>query len=341
MIQQIEPSRYAEWDEWVGAQPGATCYQLACWAEVAKEYRLTAIMLGSRPYAGGPLRGVLPVFVVPRPFRRYLTTGIFGAYGPLLADDDETRLELVMAARHLTERLHGRYFHFKGLGDAAPPPTLVRRDVWQTAMLSLDGGPTQVWARFKSSIRAAVRQARRAGLVLRTGPQLLPAFYDVLAANMRRKGSPIYGMGFMRALLRGFGSRADILTLWLGERPIAGALVLAHAGVAYVPFASSRAEHFRLRPNNLLYWHVIEHACAAGLDTLDFGSSLIGSSTFAFKLHWGAEPRPLPSYVYAPGGRAPRLDNASAGIQTGMALWRKLPRGFADTLGPWVCRYMV
>ncbi len=341
MIEQVESSRYPEWDEWVSAHPGATCYQLSCWAEVARAYRLTAILLASRAYHGGGLRGVLPLFVVPRPFRRYLTTGIFGAYGPLLADGEAARDELVRAACLLTSSLGGRYLHVKGLDDIEAPPGLERRDVWQTAMLDLSGGPERVWAGFKSSIRAAVRQARRAGLELREGLEHLPAFYEVLAANMLRKGSPIYGMEFMRALARGFGDRARVLTLWLDDRPISGALLIAHAGVAYVPFASSLAEHFRLRPNNLLYWHVIERACADGLHALDFGTSLIGSSSFDFKLHWGAVPRAVPSYVWAPRGRTPRLDPGGTGVRAGMQLWTRLPRRFADSLGPWVCRYMV
>jgi FemAB-related protein (PEP-CTERM system-associated) len=341
VIEPLAELEYPAWDAYVDAHPAATCYHLSGWAEVARAYRLSTRMLAAREGAGGPLRGVLPLFVIPRPFRRYVTNGIFGAYGAVLADDDAILAALVDEAKRFTTVERARYLHLKWLGDEARPPGLTRRDVWQTAVLALDGGSSAVWGRFKSSIRAAIRQAQRARLELRAGDAELPAFYDVLAANMRRKGAPIYGLEFMKAMLDAFDGQAEVLTLWHEGRPISGAMTLAYRGVLYVPFASSRAETFRLRPNNLLYWSAIERACELGLHTLDFGTSLIGQSTFAFKLHWGATPRAVPSYLYTPHGRQPRIDAGGAGVRMGVRLWQRLPRGFADALGPWVSRFMV
>ena len=42
---------------------------------------MRAPFLVAREAAGGPIRGVLPLFVVRRPFGAYLTSGMFGAYG--------------------------------------------------------------------------------------------------------------------------------------------------------------------------------------------------------------------------------------------------------------------
>ena len=341
VIEPVAELEYPAWDAYVDVHPAATCYHLSGWAEVARVYRLQVRMLAAREGPGGPVRGVLPLFVIPRPFSRYVTNAIFGAYGEVLADREDIAAALVAEAQRFTVRERARYLQLKWLGDDTAPPGLTRRDVSRIALLSLEGGSEAVWGRFKSSIRAAIRQARRAGLELRAGPSQLSAFYDVLAANMRRKGSPIYGLEFMRAMLDAFDGRIHVLTLWHEGRPISGAMTLAYRGVLYVPFASSRAETFKLRPNNLLYWHAIEHACGLGLHTLDFGTSLIGQSTFAFKLHWGAKPRPAPSYLYSPGGQQPRIDPSGAAIQAGTRLWRTLPRPFADALGPLVSRFMV
>jgi lipid II:glycine glycyltransferase (peptidoglycan interpeptide bridge formation enzyme) len=170
--------------------------------------------------------------------------------------------------------------------------------VWTTAILPLAGGADAVWRGFRSSIRAAVRQARRFGLTCRSGQGELAGFYDVLAENMRRKGAPIYGRRFLAGVLEQFGASAGVVTVWLDGRVIAGALTLTHGDVAYVPFASARPASFPKRPNNLLYWHVIERACAAGLAWLDFGTSLKGASTLAFKLGWGARLVPTPSFLH-------------------------------------------
>jgi hypothetical protein len=202
MIEAMAPSMNAEWDAYVDRHPLSTCYHLSGWGVVAERaYGLRARLLISRAGPGLPVRGGLPLFVVPRPFHRYVTTGIFGAYGPILADDAAAAEELVHEARRFTDRERAKYLHIKALDGGPVPSGMTPRHVWSTAMLSLAGGQERVWKGFKSSIRAAVRQALRAGITLRSGHGELDAFYDVLAENMHRKGSPIYGRRLMREIL--------------------------------------------------------------------------------------------------------------------------------------------
>jgi FemAB-related protein (PEP-CTERM system-associated) len=337
---ELSPELCTEWDAYVATKPNATAHHLSAWMTIAERaYHLRARLVVARD--DGAIRGILPLVSVPRPLGHYLTTGLFGAYGPVLADHPEIADELLAAARRITDTDDARYLHVKALGEGSTPRGFTRRDLWVTAKLPLDGGPGRVWSSFRCSIRAAVRQALRAGLTMRTGHDQLDAFYDVLAENMHRKGSPIYGRRFMSALLEAFGARAPVVTLWRDGMPISGAITLAHGGVAYVPFASSRAAYFRLRPNNLLYWRIIERACEAGLGVLDFGTSLRGASCLAFKLGWGAVTEPVPSYLYVRSRAAPAIAPDSRAVGAGVALWKILPRPVADVLGPEICRVMV
>jgi FemAB-related protein (PEP-CTERM system-associated) len=346
MIERLEghdPRDVAAWDEYVARSPGATCHHRYAWRPIAERvYRLETAALVSRPRPGGAIRGVLPLFVVPRPFRRYVTTGMFGAYGPILADDDETRRELLQAACRYTEQIGAQLFHAKILGEPPDAHGLFRQDLWVTARLDLTGGVDALWRRLRKSIRAAVRQAERCGLSVRWGRGAASDFYDVLAENMHRKGSPIYGRALLEAILDAFGDAADVATVWVDGRAIGGALTIAFDGTMYVPFASSRASAFRLRPNNLLYFRVAERAAALGLSGLDFGSSPRGTTTLDFKLHWGAVTVPITSLVHVPGAqKAPSVDASSPAIQAGVRLWKRLPRAVADALGPHVSRLMV
>jgi serine/alanine adding enzyme len=342
MIELLPRAACAEWDAYVDRHPEATCYHRSAWTIVAERaYGLRVRRLVSRAGPGWPVRGVLPLIVVPRPLHRYITTGIFGAYGAILVDGAAAEAELIAEARRITDEERACYLHIKALGDGPAPFGMRRKDVWVTAMLSLEGGAERVWKRFRSSIRAAIRQGLRFGFSLRGGTEELPSFYDVLAENMHRKGAPIYGKKLLSEILETFGDQADIVTLWADDRPVSGALILAFNGVMYVPFASSRAAYLRGRPNNLLYWRIIERACAAGLKTLDFGSSLRGTSALAFKLGWGASILPVASYVYARTRQEPRLDPSAKAVQAGIRLWRRLPRSLADAAGPWVCRFMA
>ena len=72
----------------------------------------------------------------------------------------------------------------------------------------------------------------------------LPAFYDVLAENMHRKGTPIYGIAMMRAIVDALGDRAEVVTLALDGRAVSGAIVLTFRDTVYVPFCSSRPSSF-------------------------------------------------------------------------------------------------
>ena len=66
----------ADWDEYVAHHPRATMYHLHAWKTVAERvYGMHAPFLVARDTAGGPIRGVLPLVRVPRPFAAYLTTG--------------------------------------------------------------------------------------------------------------------------------------------------------------------------------------------------------------------------------------------------------------------------
>jgi FemAB-related protein (PEP-CTERM system-associated) len=348
VIELASGARCAEHDAYVdGHQGGATCYHLSLWTDVvARAYRVRTLRVVSRAASGARIRGVLPLYVVPRPFGRYVTTGPFGAYGPLLADDDAAAHELLDAARGVTERAGAGYLHIKALGDRPAPRGFGRQDVWVVARLPLDGGAAAVWSRMRKGARAAVKQAGRNGFSLHRGRAELHGFYDVLADNMHRKGAPIYGLDFFRGLLDAFGDRADVVTLHEDGRAVSGALTISYRGVLYVPFASSRAAYFPKRPNNLLYWSIVEHACKGSAQVLDFGSSMKESSSLAFKRHFAARVEPVASYVYdvrrgGDGEAPPELGPRAAAVQAGVRVLQALPRGVCDALGPWLCRFML
>jgi len=307
-----------------------------------RAYRLRAPYLVARD-AGGRVCGVLPLLLVDAPLRSYAVTGLFGAYGRVLCDHPDVGRELIDAAWNLTEENGLSCLVHKGLGLDEPAldgASFQCLDRWVTATLSLEGGEESVWGRLRSEIRNRIRKAQRSGFELRTGVAELPAFYDVLAENMHRKGTPIYGLRFMQELVRAFGARAEVIVLAKDGQVVSGALVLDHAGVVNVPFVSSRQSVFHLCPNNLLYWEIIQRAIRRGMSELDFGRSPRHSSNLDFKLRWGAQAVAQPFHVRA-RGKAPAFDQTSATVQWLVRAWRVLPRPLVDALGPAVCRRLL
>jgi len=228
-------------------------------------------------------------------------------------------------------------FRLKGLGEEPAPTGFLSLDHWVVATLPLWRSPEEAWVAIRGKERNLVRKARGYGLEVRRGPQGMAAFYDVLADNMHHKGAPIYGRRFIEELLRVFRDAAEVVTVHDGSRCVAGAVTLTFKEVMAIPFLSSRPDALWMRPNVLLVWDILSRACSAGVRTLDFGTSLRGSSSLDFKLHWGAQTTPRSILVRALRGRPPAMDVESPAIRAGVALWQRLPRAWADALGPQVC----
>ena len=105
--------------------------------------------------------------------------------------------------------------------------------------------------------------------------------------------------------------------------------------MAEVPWASSRREFLQYCPNNLLYWEMLRFTCQQGLCQFDFGRSTQDTGTYRFKKQWGSVPRPLYWQYYLPrGSRPPDPTHASLKSRILVGVWKKLPLGVANAVGP-------
>jgi FemAB-related protein (PEP-CTERM system-associated) len=295
-------------------------------------YRIDTPSLIARD-SDGRIHGILPIFVVRRAWSRYGVTAIFGGYGRVLGSSDEVRRDLLEEARRMSQRFRLSHFLHKSSGDEPVGNEWERGDAAVTATLSLEPGEAALWKGFRSEIRNRVRKAEAGGLRVTEDGSEFEAFYRVLAANMHRKGTPIYGRAFLRSVLEALGPRASIMTVKRGEETVGGAMVIEHRGDVHVPFVSSNPSAIALAPNNLLYWEIIRRSCARGRSCLDFGRSFRGTSNLEFKLRWGAQMVPQPFY-FVHRGAPPILEPGGLIVRMAVSAWHRLPRSFADRVGP-------
>lgn len=337
-VEELSAANARAWDDYVDSRADATCYHLRAWQRVAsRAYGLATPFLLARSTLTGRVCGVLPLFVVENPLGGYLTTGLFGAYGRVIADSSAARRRLLDRALEIARHQRLGYFLHKSLGEEALPDDFRRHDPCVIAVLPLTA-PDAMWRGFRSEIRNRIRKAERSGLELRSGVEQLPAFYEVLATNLHRKGTPTYGLPIMSELVAALEERAEVLTLWKDGLAVSGALLTYYNDSVLVPFVSSRASSFSLCPNNLIYWEVVQRGWARGMRQLDFGRSFRNSSNLDFKLRWGARIVAQPFYVRSAGGRQPKLDSADRSVRRLVALWKKVPLPIANALGPSLCR---
>jgi len=334
---ELSPREGSAWDEYVEAR-GGNCYHARAWQSAAERaYRLRAPFLVAR--AGGAICGALPLFIVPKLPRRYATTGMFGAYAPLLADSTDAARCLVDGAIEIARAAGATHLTVKLLADEPPREGFVRSDAYAIATLPLAPTADEMWKRVGAKIRNMVRKGEKSSLAPRAGRDQLDACYDVLADNYHRLGTPIYGRRFVRALVDALGPRARVFTLAHDGRVVAGAITIRWGDTLAVPFASARPSALALSPNHLLYWEIVKAAILDGARVLDFGRSKRDSGPLAFKLHWGAQLQAQPLFHYALAGAPPSADGALSPAESLVnRLWPKLPRAVVDLVGPILCR---
>jgi hypothetical protein len=170
-----------------------------------------------------------------------------------------------------------------------------------------------VFATFKKTrVRQPVRQARDAGVVVRSSTDWAGtrAFYDLHLRTRRRLGVPTQPLRFFRLVWERLISEGHgfVLLAYDGTRVVAGGVFLRWNGVMTYKYGASEADAWRLHPNHLLLWEAVQRGCAEGDRVLDWGRTDLGNEGLRkFKLGWAAEQE-LSYSVFAPeapsgGGR--------------------------------------
>ena len=327
------------WQRAVDASAGARLAHAPQWQDViAKVYGHTPVYLEAE--AGDGSFGVLPAFVVRRPFFGTVVTSMpfldsGGPCGTSAAVDALLVDRLIGEAR----RRGARFVELRCPNRLAIDVEPISSKVNMT--LPLDD-PDALWRRFGKGVRNQIRKAERAGLTVEHGGHdSLPAFYGTFVERMRDLGSPVHGLAFLRQVLDAFGPRATVALVKKEDAAIGGLIALRFKDRVVVPWASCLKEHFALCPNMLLYWDVIKTACREGSARFDFGRSTRGSGTYHFKRQWGAEEEPLWWYriPIAAGARADAQPPSSTDLLA--QLWRRLPLSVTRHIGPPIRRYLI
>lgn len=289
----------------------------------------------------GGMAGVLPLFSVQvwRMGRCLLSMPFLDCGGPLAASPAHWA-HLLEAAKRLGEKESAAYVEMRMLeqaGDGVPTRTDKAKLV-----LDLAQDAESVWKGLPSVVRNRVRKARKGGLTVKWGGgEQLDAFHRVYARNMRDLGSPAPPPRLFSNTLRHFGERARLITVWRDQTAVAGAVWLRIGSTAYVPWVSALRPYFSLAPNDLLYWQAVEMACDAGCRRFDFGRSTIDSGPYRFKLKWGARALQLYWHYYCRDGvKAPSGFAEDRGLRLAATLWRRLPVGLTNLLGPRIIAHM-
>lgn len=344
----LAPGEEGRWEAFVQARPQATLSHRSGWkAVVESAYGKRCFCLVA--HRDDVWKGLLPlVHMRGRLAGNRLVSMPFLDQGGILSESAEVAAALRRAACGLAARLGATGLDLRGSVPAEPPEPAAADGLSASGdpavaserfrlVLPLGSSRDDLWQAIGGKVRNQVRKSEKEDLVTRRADRgALGRFYQVFAANMRDLGSPVHSRRFFAAIFDTFGEGARLyLTVDGRGCPVAGGVALRFADTVVVPWASALRSARSACPNHSLYWRILCDALEEGARFFDFGRSSEGSGTFHFKRQWGAEPLPLEWSFYDLDGRRCEEGYLSArGNPHLVELWRRLPLGVANRLGP-------
>ncbi len=340
-IRPYEQRDQASWDEYVARSPHATLYHTTRWRTVLERTTRTRHHAWVAEDETGRIRGILPLV-----HQRSLLFGSFfvslphSSYGGVCADDDAHALALIDAAIVLARNQGVEHIELRQRSPLAT--TMPFRDAKDSMYLDLGSDLGALWNRFGAKLRSQIRRPAKDGFAARIGgKEELEAFYRVFATNMRDLGTPVFSRAFFEHVFEEFPEETRVCIVTRSGAPAAAAVMLAYRDTVEIPWASSLRAYKQSAPNMLLYWTAIQYAAERGYTRLDLGRSTRGGGTYHFKLQWGASPSPQYWYYWlAKPGPLPELGPGSHRYGMAVRVWRRLPLGVANALGPLIVRYV-
>lgn len=288
----------------------------------------------------GAIVGWLPLSEVhSHLFGRALVSSGFGVGGGVLSEDDNVALALAEASTELARRNACASVELRG--GLIPQGWQVQSESHANFAADLaEDDETQLLA-IPRKQRAEVRKSLKGELTVTVGTSEIERadHYAIYAESVRNLGTPVFPRALFDAMLDTFGEEADILTVRQDGAPISSVLSFYHGGTVMPFWGGGMFAARALRANERMYYELMLHARRRGMTRFDFGRSKTGSGPYAYKKNWGFESEPMVYGTWsADPSQARNIDPTDATYAKKIELWKKLPLGIANRVGPLIAR---
>ncbi|MGO1658946.1 MAG: FemAB family XrtA/PEP-CTERM system-associated protein [Marinobacter sp.] len=337
----VAPGMEAEsgWDQFVKGHPAASPYHFMRIRRFIEQTYGHTTHYCCALASDGEILGVLPlVQLSSKLFGNFVVSVPYFNYGGLLANNQEAANKLLVAANEWRQDIGASHIELRHLQDSGLE--LQQRRDKVTFLLPLPTTSESLWQSFRPKLRAQIRRPERENpeFVI-GGAELLDAFYDVFASNMRDLGTPVYGKDFFRNLLQHLGESTRLVVVKLGGKPAGCAFLIGHAEQMEIPWASTLREFNNTGVNMFMYWKVLEFAISQSYKVFDFGRCSTDAGTYKFKQQWGAQPIPMHwDYCLPPRERLPELNPDNPKFKLLIAVWQRLPVWLTRLIGPHIVK---
>jgi FemAB-related protein (PEP-CTERM system-associated) len=258
-------------------------------------------------------------------------------YGGVAAETHDAAAALEAEAQTLAQQLGVSHLELRNVAQRhADWPT---QDLYVTFRREISPDIEANMLAIPRKQRAMVRKGIKHGLRSEIDTNA-DRFFALFADNVHRHGTPALPKRYFEALQREFGADCEMLIV-LDEagRAVSSVLSFYFRNEVLPYYAGDDQSARELAANDFKYWEVMRRACERGCKIFDYGRSKRGTGSYSFKKNWGFEPTPLHyEYRLFRGDAIPENNPMNPKYRAFIALWRRLPIGFANRLGPFIVR---
>jgi hypothetical protein len=302
----VDPIRESAWDHLIALHGDAGCFHTSAWARVLHQtYRHRAFYL--QLFVGRRLAALVPVMEVRSAFtgRRGVCLPFSDACEPLIFEPNvggAIRDRLL----HFAQDRRWKHLEIRGGKSFQLAPGAATK--FYGHVLHLCSEPAQIFGRFATSVRRAIRKAERSGVsaMARRGREAVGDFYRLHVQTRRRHGLPPQPASFFQNIYN------EIIKPGIGftvvaerrSRPVAAAIFFRFGKNAVYKYGASDERFQAFRANNLVMWEGIQFLARHGAEQLHFGRTECQNDGLRrFKLSWGAKEETINYFRVDPSGR--------------------------------------
>ena len=326
------------WNAFVYAEPEATFFHRFEWRDVlgrAFGHR-SHYLLAER---AGRVVGVLPLAEVKSAlFGHSLISTPFCVYGGIVARDAGSFQALEQAACELARRLGVDYLEMRNRAkrhDGWPS-----KDLYVTFRKPIEEVSEKNLLAIPRKQRAVVRKGIKEGCVAELDAGV-ERHYTMYSESLRNLGTPVFSRRYLEILREVFSADCDVLTITHQGTPVASCLNFYFRDEVLPYYGGGTLAARAVGGNDFMYWEIMERARQRGCRVFDYGRSKLGTGAYDFKRFWGFEPEALHyEYFLVRSKEMPNLSPTNPKYGRAIDLWRRMPLGLTQLIGPPLAKYL-
>src|SRR5512132_1974083 len=302
----VDPLTEPAWDHVVALHRDTNCFHTSAWARVLHQtYKHEPFYL--QFFHRGRLAALIPLMEIRSPFtgRRGVCLPFSDFCEALFFEPDVAGLVRDRLLSFAQQR-HWRHLEIRGGKSFQLAPGAVSR--FYGHKLKLTGDSTQMFSRFASSVRRAIRKAERSQVdaVAVRNRQAIGHFYELHVETRRRHGLPPQPAAFFFNIYDHLIKPGHGFTVLArrGSQTLAAAIFFQFGKNAIYKYSASDKRFQEFRANNLVMWRGIQFLVDQGIDTLHFGrTDCENNGLRRFKLSWDTEEGTIDYFRVDPSGQ--------------------------------------